>query len=97
MPHPTTPQLRAMIKQAMQDRAPKMYQRLLAADRLEQEIDDRVSMFEDAEELALKALDSPSAPTIEAGLMDKAEIAQEQALAIALKFPTETDELDAPA
>jgi hypothetical protein len=59
MPHPSTPALRAMIKQAMRDRAPQMYRRLLAADRLEQEVDDRVAVFEEARELAIGREGSP--------------------------------------
>jgi hypothetical protein len=106
VPHPTTQQLRAMIKQAMQDRAPKMYRRLRAGGLLEQEVDDRAELWHEAHELAIGRVGSPyqKALGMDGGLDEKvaaltmaAAAAREQAFAVALEFPNEEDEAEPPA
>ena len=83
-----------MIDQAMQDRAPKFRQELIAQGRLQQEIDDRAQMFEEMyvetwsrglTDLHKKDL----APLKMIGSVNElGSQSVEQALAIVLEFPT---------
>jgi hypothetical protein len=96
---PTGEKVADMVRQAMRDRAPGLYRELKRSGALEEAIEERVRMFDEAISLAmnqtLTAVSRPVPPHMAEEQNQDAEARlramTEAALALALEFPREYD------
>jgi len=101
---PSDSQLREQIRLAMQDRAPRLYDRLSRENGLlETEIANRMTIAREAHAMTrdqglTPLLENPEPDLLKqsAAINRMVQASWEQALALAIDFPTE-DETDSPA
>jgi hypothetical protein len=98
-------QAKKIIRQAMRDKAPRMFHSLQAAGKLDQAVNDRALQYN---EMALEGMNEPISSNligkagqrphqeVAAGIDQGFRAAHEQALASVLEFPSE-DESSPPA